>query len=601
MAETALTFGSVTRLIGRYRGLILPVGAAMMIIVVLVPLPAVVMDVLLAANIALAAVILLTAIAVSSPLEFSVFPSVLLGATLLRLVLNIASTRLILTAGKDGAGIAQAGLAAGHVIWSFSHMVTSGSLAVGVILFAMIAIIQFVVITKGAGRISEVAARFVLDAMPGKQMAIDADLSAGSIDESAARRRRKQIASEADFYGAMDGASKFVRGDAIAAVIITLVNIFGGLYMGLVQRGWSLVQTLELFTRLTIGDGLVTQIPALLVSVSAALIVSRTMARTDFSKQVIKQLTSKPAALAVTSIFLAALMFTALPTLPLLAMSVGCGVMAFVLSRKRPGRSQAEVEEIPQVSSGAADIKVRELLAVDPMRMDVGFALIDLVDSRKGGEMLKRITALRRQVAIELGLVIPPIRVTDDMRLKSHQYVIKIRGAKVAEGRSYPNQLLAIPKDNATGELTGRRITEPAFGGSAVWITPDQRSRAESMNYTVVGPTVAIMTHLTETIRAHAPRLLSRQQVVAMLDLLAENAEALVREVREKVPLSKIRKVLQRLLAERVSVRDMETILEYLIEQVPQGGNVETLTEGVRQTLSPSIRINSVASVRIDK
>ena len=601
MVETDLTFGSVTRLIGRYRGLILPVGAAMMIIVVLVPMPPMIMDVLLAANIALAAVILLTAIAVSSPLEFSVFPSVLLGATLFRLVLNIASTRLILTAGKDGAGLAQASLAAGHVIWSFSHMVTSGSLAVGVILFVMIAVIQFVVITNGAGRISEVAARFVLDAMPGKQMAIDADLNAGSIDESAARRRRKQIAHEADFYGAMDGASKFVRGDAIAAVLITLVNIFGGLYMGLVQRGWSLVQTLELFTRLTIGDGLVTQIPALLVSVSAALIVSRTMARTDFSKQVIKQLTSKPSALAVTSIFLAVLMFTALPTLPLLAMSVGCGAMAFVLSRKRPGRSSVEADQAPQVSAGTTDIKVRELLAVDPMRIDVGFALIDLIDIRKGGEMLKRITALRRQVAIELGLVIPPIRVTDDMRLKSHQYVIKIRGAKVAEGKSYPGQLLAIPKNNATGELAGRRITEPAFNGSAVWITADQMSQAESMNYAVVGPEAAIIRHLVETIYAHAPRLLSRQQVVEMLDLLSENAEALVREVRDKVPISKIRKVLQGLLVERVSVRDTETIMEYLIEQVPQGGNVETLTEGVRQTLSQSIQINSAASVRIDK
>ncbi len=589
MGEMTGTLQTATRFIARHRGLILPVMAATMIFVVLVPLPPVVMDVLLAGNIALAAIILLTVIGVSSPLEFSVFPSVLLGATLLRLVLNIASTRLILTAGADGAGPLAARLAAGQVIWSFSQFVTSGSLAVGVILFAIIAIIQFVVITKGAGRISEVAARFVLDAMPGKQMAIDADLNAGIISDTDSQERRRQISREADFYGAMDGASKFVRGDAIAAIIITMVNIFGGLYVGLIQRGWSWNHTLELFTRLTIGDGLVTQIPALLVSVSAALIVSRSMVKTNFGEQVISQLTAKPVALAITAGFLAALMLTSLPKVPLLVMGLGCAGLAVVLSRRRRQR-QPEAAGHGQDEGGAEDDdQFRDLLAVEAMRIDIGFALVELVDKSSGGDLLSRITDLRREMATEMGLIVPPIRIADDMRIGAHEYVIKIRGAKVASGTLYPGQLLATAGRRTKGKLIGRETTEPAFGTRAFWINPDQSAHAEAMNYTVVCPARALAIHLAETIRTHGSLLLSRQQVAGMLENLKNRAGALVREVTEKAGLAKIQKVLQRLLAERVSIRDLETVLEAVSDHAESSDDVELITERVREALGAAL------------
>ena len=575
---------ATTRVMARYRGLLLPMGAAMMIFVVLVPLPPLVMDVLLCANIALAAVILMTAITVASPLDFSVFPSVLLVATLVRLVLNIASTRLILTAGAGGADVAAARLAAGHVIWSFSQFVTSGSLAVGVILFSIIAVVQFVVITKGAARISEVAARFVLDAMPGKQMGIDADLNAGTITKDEAHQRRRKISREADFYGAMDGASKFVRGDAIAAVIITLVNIGGGLYVGLVQYGWNWSQTLELFTRLTIGDGLVTQIPALLVSVSAALIVSRSMDREHFAEQVVSQLTSRPVALAITAGFLAALMLTRLPKLPLLVMGIGCAGLAILLTRRRVLPRAADSDSSGTAARDTDPKALNRLLAVEPMQLDVGFALVPLVDSGRGGDLLDRLGALRREVATELGLVMPPIRVRDNLRLRAHEYAIRIRGVKVAAGRVYADHLLAVACGQSTGKLLGRETTEPAFGTPAIWIGPDQARQAEEMGYSLVEPINVMMTHLLETVRQHAAGLLSRQQVAEMLDGLRERAEAVVSEAADQVPLGQIHKVLQRLLAEGVAIRDLETILETLSDH-GRCEDVEAVCEDIRRAL----------------
>ncbi|MCE5279686.1 MAG: flagellar biosynthesis protein FlhA [Planctomycetaceae bacterium] len=588
MADLNDTMNGAARVLARYRGLLLPGGAAMMVLVLLVPLPPLLMDVLLSANIALSAIILMTAISVHSPLEFSVFPSVLLGATLLRLVLNIATTRLILTAGAGGADIETARMAAGHVVWSFSQFVTSGSLAVGVILFAIIAVVQFVVITKGAARISEVAARFVLDAMPGKQMAIDADVNAGTIDEAQAHQRRRKIAREADFYGAMDGASKFVRGDAVAAVVIVLVNIGGGLYVGMVQYSWGWEQTLDLFTRLTIGDGLVAQISALLVSVAAALIVSRSMDRTNFAEQVIGQLIARPIALAVTAGFLAALMLTRLPKVPLLLMGAGCAGLALLLSRRRV-LPIAGASGISTVSKPAADEKeLKGLLAVEAMELDLGFALLSLADKSRDGDLLDRLATLRRDVALELGLIVPAIRIRDDMRLRAHEYVVKIRGARVAGGMLYPGQFLAVAAGATSGQLLGRQTIEPAFGTAAVWIAPDQAAAAEALNYTVIEPVDVLMTHLGQMIRIHAASLLTRQQVAATVESLRGSAEALVKETLARLPLARIHKALQHLLGQGVSVRDLETILEALAER-PVEEPIEEACDYIRRQLGPAL------------
>ncbi len=554
----------------RRRGLILPVGAAALIFAVLVPLPAGLMDVLLVGNIALSAIVLLTTIYVASPLEFSVFPSLLLGATLIRLVLNVASTRLILTAGADGRTMEQAQLAAGKVIWTFSHFVTAGSLEVGVILFAIIAIIQFVVVTKGAARISEVAARFVLDAMPGKQMSIDADVNASLIDEKEAQRRRQRIAREGDFYGAMDGASKFLRGDALAAVIITVVNILGGLYVGMVQYGWSLTQTLALFTRLTIGDGLVTQIPAFLVSISAALIVTRSTARSNLGEEIISQLTGRPAALVITALFLAALAMTSLPKVPLLMLGLGCAGLAWVLSRRRR-RGVNRSSDQSGSSTAAPPQDVAPLLTVEPIRLELGYALVNLVERSGGGDLLDRVANLRAEIASQLGLIVPAVKISDEMRLQSQGYLVKIRGVKVASGQLHPRKLLAVSADEVAGEISGIQVREPAFQSPAVWISRSQRDDAEMLNYTVVEPAAVLTTHLGEIIRTHAAALLTRQQVVKLLENLRSTAPSVVKETEERFSTGEIQKVLQGLLRERVPIRDLETIVEAICDAASEG------------------------------
>ena len=585
----ATTLHDAARFVRRHRGLILPVAAAAMIFVVLVPLPPLLMDVLLAANIALAAMILLTTIHVASPLEFSVFPSLLLGATLFRLVLNVATTRLIMTAGAEGRGPQEASQAAGKVIWAFSTFVTSGSLAVGVILFIILVVIQYVVVTKGAARISEVAARFTLDAMPGKQMAIDSDLSAGLIDQARARARREEITRQADFYGAMDGASKFIRGDALAAVIITMVNILGGLYVGLVQYGWSLDETVRLFTRLTIGDGLAVQIPAFLVSISAALLVSRSTGRTNLGEELATQLTARPVVLGITAGFLGALTLTALPKAPLVLLGIGCGGLAWILSRRRQEARDLRQQRAGRSGPAKRDVSVEEVVSVDPMRLEIGYALVRLVDRSQGGDLIERIGALRRQVAMELGLLVEPVVVRDNMRLEAHSYVVKIRGVKVAGGRIYPTQLLAVANDETAGRVTGRQTVEPAFGTPATWITPPQKSKAEEMGYAVVAPVAVLMTHLGEVVRRNAARLLSRRQVVRMLAVLRGRAESLVNEVGEKLSTQAVHKVLANLLAERVSIRDLETILEGLCDHAGETTNPELLAEHVRAHLGRSL------------
>ena len=567
----------------RGRGLALPLIAASLIFAVLVPLPPVLMDILLAANIALAAIILLTTIYVATPLDFSVFPTLLLGATLVRLVLNVATTRLILTAGADGRTLEEAQLAAGKVIWSFSQFVAAGSLEVGVILFAIIAIIQFVVITRGASRISEVAARFVLDAMPGKQMAIDADLAAGLIDEVQAHDRRLTISREADFYGAMDGASKFLRGDAAAAVIIMLVNISGGLYVGMVQYGWSASQTLGLFTRLTIGDGLVAQIPAFIVSISAALIVTRSTVRTDLGQEVVEQLTARPLPLAITAVFLGALAFTSLPKLPLLLLGAGCAGLALLLGRRNEAEPAASVEEKEATPVGAAPAVVQG--RVEPLQIELGYSLVKLVAGGEAGDLLDRIVCLRRRIAKELGLVVPPVKIRDDMRLDCQGYVVKIRGARVGGGQLHPGKLLAICNEELDGHIAGLRTTEPTFGTPAVWIARSQRAQAEVMNYTVVEASAVLATHLDEIIRSHAAELLSRRQTVRLLDELRGEADTLVGDVLERFSAGQVQRVLQNLLQERVPVRDLETILEALCDAPSDLSDLDELTALVREAM----------------
>jgi flagellar biosynthesis protein FlhA len=569
----------------RLRGLIVPAAAAALILVILIPLPPMLMDILLAGSITLAAVVFLTTIFVSSPMEFSVFPSVLLGATLLRLVLNIASTRLILTAGEGGRTLGEARFAAGQVIWTFSEFVASGSLAVGVILFAIIAIIQFVVITKGAARISEVAARFVLDAMPGRQMAIDADLNAGLIDEAEARCRRDEVSARADFYGAMDGASKFLRGDAIAAVVITLVNIFGGLYVGMVQYGWGWQQTVGLFTRLTIGDGLVTQIPALLVSVSAALMVTRSTARTDLGEEILSQLTCRPAVLAVTAAFLGILTLTSLPTVPLTLLAAVCALAAWRLHRSN---AQAREAVSPEETSGPGE-GVRKALTVRPMQIELGYALLPLVDRESGGRLIDRIAEMRQRLGERLGLIIPPVWVKDNMDVRAHEYRICIRGAVVATGRLRCRQLLATGDVEALRRLKGSPTGRIDEGQSGAWISPHDRHRAEMMNLQIREPLDVLIEHIEQVAADHAPELLSRQRVAEMLEALEATAGEVVAEARRKLSIGRIQRLLHALLAEQVSIRDGEAVLEAICEASDTTEDTQEQIDMIRQRLGRSL------------
>ena len=577
-------------LVQRHRSVVFPVAVASLVLVLLVPLPPVILDLLLSANITLAAVILLTTIYVGSPLEFSVFPSLLLSTTLFRLVLNVATTRLILTAGEGGRSPEEASVAAGHVVLAFGNFVAGGSLAVGLIIFIILVVIQFVVITKGATRISEVAARFTLDGMPGKQMAIDADLNAGTINEQQARERRETISREADFYGAMDGSSKFVRGDAIASIIITIVNICGGLYVGMVQYKWDLSHCVELFTKLTIGDGLVTQIPAFLISISAGLIVTRSTAKSNLGEELITQLTSRPVALVIAAGFLLMLSLTGLPSLPLILLGGSCVGVAFVVSRGR---------KVALATAGAAEQTVRpkaeapkaeEMLGVDPMQLEVGYGLVRLVDASQGGDLLDRIGNLRRQIATEVGLLVPPIRIRDNMQLEANTYVVKIRDVEVARGEVVPGQWLAMDSGAAGGKLLGEQTTEPAFGLPAVWIAENQKDRAEMLNYTVVEASAVLATHLTEVIRRHGHTLLTREQVNKLLEKLKEKSPNLVDEVvPSQLKPGQIQKVLANLLRERVPIRDLETVVETLSDWIGRTQDLDVLTEYVRNALARSI------------
>ena len=571
-----------------HRGMIFPAAFISLLLVLLAPLPPSVLDLLLVCNITLSVIILVTTIYVQSPLEFAVFPSLLLAITLFRLVLNVATTRLILTAsGSPATAIHDAG----EVVRTFSEFVTGDKVVVGVIIFIIIFIIQFVVITKGGTRISEVAARFTLDAMPGKQMAIDADLNAGVINEAEARRRREAIAQEADFYGAMDGASKFVRGDAIAGIIITFINVLGGLYIGMFEHGWPLMDCMKLYTKLTIGDGLVSQVPAFIVSLGAGLIVTRSSSRSNLGDEMIGQLLAKPKALIVAAGFLMLMAFTGLPLFPVLILGGCCGGMAFVLTRNEQRAAQAVLVKEHEQATRKEPEKVEKLLEVDTMELEVGYGLVRLVDTAKGGDLLERISMIRRQIAIDLGIVVPPIRIRDNMQLSANDYFVKVKGQSVGRGVTYPEQFLAMDSGATSGPIPNADLTtEPAFGLPAYWITESQRAQAELLNYTVVEATSVLATHLTELIKSHAYELLTRQQVKNLLDNLKERVPALIEEVvPTQIKPGELQKVCQNLLRERVPVRDLETILETLGDYAARTKDLDVLTEYVRNALSRTI------------
>jgi len=582
MSSPALLESRSVKWLERNRGMILPLGATLLIFVMLRPLPTSLLDLLLAGNITLSAVVLLTVMYIRHPLEFSSFPSLLLALTLVRLVLNTATTRLILTNAQDGTA------AAGHVIEVFGDFVAAGSLAVGIIIFTILTVIQFVVITKGATRIAEVAARFTLDGMPGKQMAIDADLNAGLINEAEARRRREEITAEADFYGAMDGASKFVRGDAIAGLIITIVNILGGIYVGMVEHGMPIMECLRVFSKLTIGDGLVAAIPAFITSVSAGMLVTRSSSKSNLGEDMLGQLTARPIALILAAVFLGFLSLTPLPKLPLLLLAAGCGGVAFFLSSARTADAAAVALKAKQEARKPE--RVETLLAVDPMELEVGYGLIRLVDRKQGGDLLDRITNIRRQIATDLGIVVPPIRVRDHLRLEPNQYVVKVRGVEVARGECMPWYLLAINNGMVTAPVAGIETVEPAFGLPALWISEELKADAEQRSYTVVPASSVLATHLTEVVRRYADELLTREQTHRLLDTLKEKSPKAVEDVvPEVVKVGELQRVLQNLLRERVPIRDLETILETLAEWIPRTRDPDILTEYCRNALARTI------------
>jgi flagellar biosynthesis protein FlhA len=583
-------FSGVANTIARYRSFIVPIGFVGMLVVLLVPLPPAVLDILISLNISLGVIVLLTTLYLDRALDFSVFPSLLLATTLFRLVLNIASTRLILTA--DASTPEEAMGVAGHVISAFGSFVAGDSLFVGVVIFLILMIVQFMVITKGAGRISEVAARFTLDAMPGKQMAIDSDLSAGLIDEDEAKTRRADVAREADFFGAMDGASKFVKGDATAGMIITGINILGGFAVGAIERGWPAGQTAEVFTRLTIGDGLTSQIPSFVIAIASALIVTRSGSKQDLGTELTAQLVSQPKGLAITSGFLALLAMTPLPTIPLLLTSGALGLLAYTLVRRRKRDEMlSEAEAVEQAEMVPGDPPpVENLLRVDVLELEVGYGIVPLIDVHQGGTLLDRISAVRRQLAVEMGLVMPPLRIRDNMQLQPGDYRVKIRGNTVAAGELHTEKMLAMDSGITLGKIEGTATHEPAFGLDAWWISQEQQTRAESLNYTVVDPTSVLATHITEIVREHADELLTREEVNNLLEGLKEKSPKLVEEtIPTIISIGELQKILQCLLRERIPVRDLETILEVLADWATKTKDTDVLVEYVRNGLKRTI------------
>lgn len=575
---------------GKIQEFLFPVGVAASIIVILVPLPSWMMDVLLSANITIGILILLTTVFVTKPLDFSIFPTVLLVTTLFRLVLNIATTRLILTkASTDGT------MAAGQVVESFSNFVSGDNVVVGLIIFAIIVVIQFVVITKGATRVSEVAARFTLDAMPGRQMAIDADLNAGLIDEREAKKRREEITDSADFFGAMDGASKFVRGDAIAGIVITVINVLGGLFIGIVQFGMPIMEALEVYTKLTIGDGLVSQVPALLISLATGLLVTRSSQSSNLPLLFFSQIGSRPIVLFFSAAFLTILTFTDLPAPPLITLAVSCLGIGLIL--KRTVKDAIVEEETKKVEKEKAaekeaqpEERIEDYLVIDPMELEIGVGLIALADPARGGDLLDRIHRIRQSVAADIGIILPRVRIRDSFQLDQLQYRIKIAGMPVALGMVYPDMYLAMDSGEILEQVQGIQTTDPAFGTPALWIDEATHDQAELYGYTVVEPGAVIATHLTETIRKHADELLTRDATQHLFDELKQTSPAVVDELIPGVmKLGQVQQILQMLLREQVPIRQLGTILETLGDYASRSRDSVLLTEFVRARLARTI------------
>jgi len=553
-------------------------GVIGILVVMIIPIPTMLMDVLLSLNLCIALIILLVSMYTKEALEFSVFPSLLLTITLFRLALNVATTRLILS-GAD----------AGQVVEVFGTFVTGGNMVVGAVIFIIIVIIQFVVITKGAGRIAEVAARFTLDAMPGKQMAIDADLNAGLINEEQARARRSTIAREADFYGAMDGASKFVRGDAIAGIIITIINIIGGFIIGMAQLGMDLSTALTKYTTLTIGDGLVSQIPALMISTGSGILVSRAASQSDLGQEITSQLFSRPRVLGVAGgLMLFFAMIPGFPKFPFIFLGISTLAATYMGSLR--AKEEKKAMEAPASVPKTKEERVEDYLHVDPMELEIGYGLIPLVDVKQGGDLLDRITMIRRQLATEMGIIIPPIRIRDNIQLKPNEYRIKIRTIVVGTGELMSGAYLAMDPGTASRKIRGIPTVEPAFGLPALWITESQKEDAELAGYTVVELPAVLATHLTEVIKKHSHEILTRQDVRNLLDNIKENNATVVEElIPNLLSVGDVHKVLQNLLRERVSIRDLLLILETLANVAPRNKNPEILTEYVRNSLAPQI------------
>lgn len=561
-----------------------PIIILLMLAMMVLPLPAIILDMLFTFNIILSLLVLLACIYANRPLEFSIFPSILLIATLLRLALNVASTRIVLLKGHIGTG------AAGQVIKSFGEVVIGSNFAIGIIVFAILVIINFVVVTKGAGRISEVSARFTLDAMPGKQMAIDADLNAGLISQEEAKRRRAEISDEADFYGAMDGASKFVRGDALAGILILFINIIGGLIMGVMSHDMSFTEAGTNYTLLTIGDGLAAQIPSLLLSTAAAIMVTRVNSSQDLGKQVLDQLISNPRALSITAGVIASLGL--IPGMPHLAF-IGLGLVvasgAYYFNQQEQFAAIATpAQQAPEAQAAQAPEANRELgwedvKPIDILGLEIGYKLIHLVDENKNGQLMKRVKGIRKKLSQELGFLIPSVHIKDNLDLDANNYRIHLLGVNVGEAQVYPNKDLAINPGQVFGAVEGINCQDPSFGLDAIWIDTNQREYAQSLGYTVVDPSTVIATHLSQIIQNYAHDLLGHEEVQQLLDQLSEQAPKLVESlVPGALPLSAIVKVLQKLLEEQIPVRDLRTIAETLIEVSNRSKDPEVLTAEVR-------------------
>lgn len=587
MSESGLDLRNIKR---RWPELFLPLSIIACLVVIFVPLPAAAIDILLAGNISLAVIILLTTLHVRTPLEFSVFPAVLLVTTVARLSLNIATTRLILTNGASGYESS-----AGKLIQAFGEFVAGDHVAIGLVIFSIIVIIQFVVITKGATRISEVTARFALDGMPGRQLSIDADLNSGAIDKETAQHERQKLVASADFFGAMDGASKFVRGDAIAGILITIVNIVGGLVVGLTSN-MSLPEAASVFTKLTIGDGLVSQLPALFISIAAAMLVSRPTAESNLPRESFQQTFNNPTVLVITALFLLVMLFTSLPKVPLLVLAALLLAGARYLPDLVP--KQQATKPLPKRTEPAQEVTIEKLLGNEVLDMELGLDLIPLADPKSGGTLLPAVTNIRRNLASNLGVILPKIRIKDNLQLPAQEYRILVQGNPVDIGTIFPDCELAIDEGNASGPIAGAVATETTESGQAFWIRPSYRQEALDLGYQVQSPTVVLTSRLDDIVTHHAPDLLTRDATNELIEETRKSSPAIVEElIPNPLGLKKLQQILKQLVKEQVSIRPLGLILETIGDSIAQGDNrVWSLVEQTRQRLAPQITAKHLGS-----